>query len=174
MEECMGNNDLFTGMWHENFNALKKVEFTDDGQYWILREGKPYAITVVDGVEKLTIGNSPKQSAYDRKEDSPVSGIAGVWSNDAEEIYFTAKDYYWNSLAEPLQIERGTYESTGDSNDGTIKTRDFRSIFTINGSNILFTPDWSVAGRGTYVFSNDNNTLTIDLASGLQAFHRIF
>ncbi|RLL52299.1 hypothetical protein D8Y20_07235 [Mariprofundus sp. EBB-1] len=169
----MRNNDLFTGIWHENLNASKKIEFTDGGQYWILREGKPYAITVVDGVEKLTIGNSPKQSAYDRKEDSPVSGIAGVWSNEAEEIYFTAKDYYWNSLAEPLQIERGTYESIGDNNGGIITTRDLRSIFTINENNIVFTPAWGVADPGTYVFSNDNNTLTIDLASGSQSFHRI-
>jgi len=166
--------ELFIGKWHDSYNPLKVYEFTDDGLFLVFSDWKSFVINTSEKLEKLTIGNErePNQKQYVRKEVSPGGGIVGVWGNDIEGIYFKERAFSWTGYANPLEQELGTYEITGEHNDGVIRTRNVRSIYTINGNNIVFTPPWGTTDPGTYTFSNNDNTLTIKLASGSRIFQR--
>jgi len=145
----------------------------DTGLYLVYSGSNNFVISFLDVAERLIIGNETRSNQYVREVESPDAGILGVWSNDVGEMYFSLTTYSWTSFVNPLQPEIGTYNTTGEHYQGTILTKSLRSTVTINDNHIVFTPPWGEVDIGTYSFSDNNNTLTIDLASGSNTFRRI-
>jgi len=165
----------FQGRWHEDRNPSKVVEFTVDGQFLVYSGKLPFSIQHDNDIESLQIDGTSGQKQYLRKEPSANGGIAGVWNNDVEEIYFRSGplSYSWINRMNPLQPEIGKYEVSGSREYGQIELCDVRSIFRVNDRDIVFTPPWGEADAGTFVFDHHDSLLSLHLASGSKTFQRI-
>lgn len=165
----MSIDSRLVGLWYLDQHPNDKMEFASDGKYFVYSIG-PFTIDTAANPETLAFGGS----RYDRIAGNPGTGIVGVWSDGADEIYFKSTNaYVWSLADDPLLPAIGVYVLSGTVNSGNIETHEMRSVVATNGNGITFDPPWDTSFSGTFQFSNNDNTVKFNLPRSVMILQRV-